>query len=67
MVFSPDGRILAIADGENTVWLWNLTNPVHPTRLGQLLTGATDGVFSVFSPDGRTWPSAARTRSGCGT
>ena len=37
------------------VWLWNLTNPAHPTLLGQPLTGPTNPVRSVaFSPDGKT-------------
>ena len=38
-----------------TVWLWNITNPAHPTPLGQPLTGPTGPVHSVtFSPNGRT-------------
>jgi WD40 repeat protein len=37
------------------VRLWNVTDPAHPTPLGQPLTGHTDYVNSVvFSPDGHT-------------
>ena len=54
VTFSPKGRILAVSNGD-AVWLWNLTDPSHPTRLGQSLTGPTSGVLSMaFSPDGRT-------------
>ena len=35
--------------------LWDVTDPTHPTPLGQPLTGHTDSVYSVaFSPDGHT-------------
>ena len=47
-----------------------MTDPAHPTRLGQPLTGPTDSVISVaFSPDGQD-PGRRQlttTRSGCGT
>jgi WD40 repeat protein len=37
------------------VRLWNITNPAHPTPLGQPLTGHTNSVKAVaFSPDGHT-------------
>jgi WD40 repeat protein len=42
------------------VWLWNVTSPGHPTRIGQPLTGPTSYVFSVaFSPDSRTLAAAS--------
>ena len=54
MAFSPDGRTLAAGSSDHKVWLWNLTDPAHPTPLGQPLTGPTDIVVSVaFSPDGK--------------
>jgi hypothetical protein len=58
VAFSPDGRILAAGSADRTVWLWNLTNPAHPTPLGQPLTGPPGGLTGevnsvAFSPDGR--------------
>ncbi len=57
---SPDGHTLASASFNHTIRLWNLTDPAHPTPLGQPLTGHTDAVNSVaFSPDGHTLASAS--------
>ncbi len=55
MAFSPDSKTLAAGSDDNKVWLWNMANPAHPTRLGPPLTGPTSTVESVaFSPDGKT-------------
>jgi WD40 repeat protein len=54
VVFSPDRKTLAAGTRAGTVWLWNLADPAHPARLGQLPTGPGNNVTSVaFSPDGR--------------
>ena len=54
VVFSPDDRTLATADGDNTVTLWDIADPAAPGRLASL-TGPTGTVFAAaFSPDGTT-------------
>jgi len=68
VAFSPDGKTLAAGVTDGTVWLWNLTDPRHPS-LTATLTGPNGHVYAVaFSPRAAWWPPAARTaRSGCGT
>jgi len=51
---SPDSRILASASVDQTVVLWNISNPERPVLLARL-TGFGGTVTAVtFSPDGRT-------------
>ncbi len=55
VAFSPDRHTLATGSGDRTVRLWNVTDPAHPTPLGQPLSGHTNPINAVaFSPDGHT-------------
>jgi hypothetical protein len=59
VAFSRDGHTLATGSNDKTVRLWNVTDPAHPTPVGQPLN-ATDIVTSVaFSPDGYTVASTS--------
>ena len=60
VAFAPDGRTLATASYDQTVLLWDVTDPARPRRLGDPLTGHTDAVSAVaFAPDGRTLATAS--------
>jgi WD40 repeat protein len=55
VAFASNGHILATASEDQTVILWDLTDPARPQRIGQPLTGHTNFVRSVaFAPDGHT-------------
>jgi WD40 repeat protein len=55
VAFAPDGRTLATGSADNTVLLWDVTNPANPHQLGGPLRGHSEQVWSVaFAPDSRT-------------
>ncbi|MEU3253629.1 hypothetical protein [Streptomyces sp. NPDC006997] len=45
--FSPDGSTLLGADSDRTLWLWDVTDPRHPTLASKWPTEHTDAVYSV--------------------
>jgi hypothetical protein len=54
VAFSPDGKTLASGSADETIRLWDVSNPKSTQLLGKPLTGHTDYVVSVaFSPDGK--------------
>jgi WD40 repeat protein len=60
VAFSPDGKTLAFASGDNnTIKVWNLQSQSLAT-----LAGHSDSVYSVaFSPDGLTLASASADKT----
>ncbi|HEY0530049.1 MAG TPA: hypothetical protein VGD29_00450 [Actinoplanes sp.] len=51
MAWAPDGRDLSVVTGNDTVSVWDLTDPRGPVR-ARVLTRHTDGAGQVaFSPD----------------
>jgi WD40 repeat protein len=56
VAYSRGGHTLAAGSTDGAIWLWNVTDPAHPTVIGRHpLTANDGGVWSVaFSPDGHT-------------
>jgi len=68
LAFSPDGRMLVTSGGsqsidsdadDRTMVLWDLTDPSHPSRLDQVLTGQPYSEAMEFSPDGNILATAS--------
>ncbi|OWK36414.1 WD40 repeat domain-containing serine/threonine protein kinase [Fimbriiglobus ruber] len=63
LMFAPDNRHLCYLKEDLTVAVIDLTGPI-PREIGPLITGATDGIFSLsFGPYGRV---AWSTKNGVG-
>src|SRR4029453_2013210 len=54
LAFAPNGRALAGGSSDDTVLLWDVTDPAHGKRIGEPLPAQSSVVNAVgFSPDGR--------------
>lgn len=61
VAFSPDGKLLAAACGDETIHLWNVATR---SQVGQPLTGHSLAIVSLgFSGDGSTLYSASKDQS----
>jgi WD40 repeat protein len=64
VALAADGRTLATAGDDQTVILWDVSDPARPHRIGEPLAGHSDWVNSVaFAPDGRTLATGGRDSS----
>ena len=61
VAFSPDGTVLASANEDNTIVLWDVANR---QQIGKPLIGHNDNVYSVaFSPNGKTLVSGSADKT----
>ncbi|MFD0365852.1 NACHT and WD repeat domain-containing protein [Nocardia sp. GCM10030253] len=60
LAYRPDGKVLASASHDNTIRLWDVSEPQHPKTLGQPLRDSPHGAYSMaFSPDGNVLVTTA--------
>lgn len=52
LAFSPNGKLLAGADSDQTVWLWDASDPRRLKVLGRLPVGASAATAAAFAPGG---------------
>jgi WD40 repeat protein len=64
VAFHPNQNVLAMADAERNLKLWNVRDPGSPAQLGTVSTGHTGIVTSVaFDQQGRTLASASEDKT----
>ncbi|WP_164385657.1 WD40 repeat domain-containing protein [Streptomyces sp. OM5714] len=62
MALSANGHTLAAPDGEQSLRLWNISDPAHPKPIAPPLAGHSTTALS-FAPDGRTVATTSGDRA----
>ncbi|MBL1075081.1 hypothetical protein JK358_11820 [Nocardia sp. 2] len=63
IAYRPDGKLLATASNDNTIRLWDVSDPRRPQAVGEPFGALPDASFWVgFSPDGRTLATTGATQ-----
>ncbi|MFB7499350.1 hypothetical protein ACFC09_32495 [Streptomyces sp. NPDC056161] len=61
VAFSTQGHVIATAGKDDTIRLWNVTDPAHPAPLGNPIHAHSGGIMWLsFSPGGHTLAGAGR-------
>jgi WD40 repeat protein len=60
---SPDGKTLAAGGQDQTIWLWDITAPLHAAPIGSPLHSRSSAAQVTFSPDGTTLASGGEDGS----
>ncbi|MGW1072852.1 caspase, EACC1-associated type [Streptomyces sp. NPDC002537] len=66
VAFSPDGRTFAVPVQNGRVWLWDVSDPVHPVSTSvQIAEDKTDRIVGevAYSPDGRVLAASVQDES----
>ncbi|MFE7796182.1 hypothetical protein [Nocardia sp. NPDC057440] len=59
IAYRRDGKVLASASHDNTIRLWDVSDPQRPKALGQLLESRYGAYSMAFSPDGNVLATTA--------
>ncbi|WP_116214756.1 AAA family ATPase [Streptomyces olivoreticuli] len=66
VTFSPDGRTFAVPAHNGRVWLWDMSDPLHPVPTSVQIAEDKEGMIVgevAYSPDGRVLAASVQDES----